>query len=196
VLPGPVIHGPLAYPPPGYGPPAGWPPGPLSPSGYPLASFGDRLLAYLIDAAVLTVISVAIFLPLLFGYRAVVAGLLPDNTPPPDLPSDQVFSVLVLFFVVLVATFLMIHYLYTVELVLPSGQTVGKRVMRIRVVPVDPRLPLTRRMAAKRYLIMTVADSIVPFLFYVDGLWQLADQPFRQCLHDKFAETVVIKLNW
>jgi hypothetical protein len=28
----------------------------------------------------------------------------------------------------------------------------------------------------------------------VDGLWQLWDKPFQQCLHDKAAGTVVVKL--
>ena len=34
-----------------------------------------------------------------------------------------------------------------------SGQTVGKRAMKIRVVPIDPAATLTRAMAAKRYLV-------------------------------------------
>jgi uncharacterized RDD family membrane protein YckC len=196
VPPGPVIHGPLGYPPPGYRPPAGWPPGPLSPSGYPLASFGDRLLAFLIDVVVLSIISVVVYVPLVIGYRAMVIGLLPANTPARDVPVDRAFVAILLPFVAFGAAFLLIHYLYTVELMFRSGQTVGKWVMRIRVIALDPRLPLTRRMAAKRFLILSVADSIVPLLFFLDGFWQLADQPFRQCLHDKFAETVVIKLNW
>jgi hypothetical protein len=37
--------------------------------------------------------------------------------------------------------------------------------------------------------------SVVPGLGWVDGLWQLWDKPWRQCLHDKFAQTLVIKLD-
>ena len=34
----------------------------------------------------------------------------------------------------------------------------------------------------------------MPFLSYVDGLWQLWDKPYQQTLHDKAAKTVVIKV--
>jgi len=50
-------------------------------------------------------------------------------------------------------------------------------------------------MAFKRYLVQHVATFFVPGLNWIDGLWQLWDKPYRQCLHDKFAETLVIKLN-
>ena len=36
---------------------------------------------------------------------------------------------------------------------------------------------------------------IVPFFNWIDGLWQLWDKPYQQCLHDKVAQTVVIKVN-
>ena len=58
-----------------------------------------------------------------------------------------------------------------------------------------PARALTRQMAFKRYLVQHVATILVPGLNWIDGLWQLWDKPYRQCLHDKFAETVVIKLD-
>ncbi len=54
---------------------------------------------------------------------------------------------------------------------------------------------LTRGMAAKRYLVENVAGMLVPFLVYLDGLWQLWDKPYQQTLHDKFARTVVVKVS-
>src|SRR5262249_42920105 len=87
-----------------------------------------------------------------------------------------------------------INYIYDVEMMFRSGQTIGKRAMKIRVMPVDPSLALTRGMAFKRYLVV-LATTFVPGLGWVDGLWQLWDKPWRQCLHDKFAQTLVIKLN-
>ena len=75
-----------------------------------------------------------------------------------------------------------------------TGQTVGKKVMKLRVVPIDPSATLTRGMAGRRYLVQFVAGSFVPFLSYLDGLWQLWDKPYQQCLHDKVAETVVVKV--
>ena len=76
-----------------------------------------------------------------------------------------------------------------------SGQTLGKRIMKIRVVPLDPAGSLTRGMAAKRYLVQFPAGMFVPFFSYLDGLWQLWDKPYQQSLHDKFARTVVVKVS-
>ena len=75
-----------------------------------------------------------------------------------------------------------------------GGQTVGKRIMKIRVIPVDPTILLTRKIAFRRYLVL-IAAAVVPGLGLLDGLWQLWDKPYRQCLHDKFAKTLVIKLD-
>src|SRR6185436_5592760 len=86
-----------------------------------------------------------------------------------------------------------VRYLYEVEAMFRSGQTIGKRALKLRVIPLDPSLPLNRTMAFKRFLVQFVATSVVPGLNWVDGLWQLWDKPYRQCLHDKWAQTVVIK---
>jgi hypothetical protein len=66
--------------------------------------------------------------------------------------------------------------------------------MKIRVVPLTPAATLTRGMAAKRWLVGNVAAIFIPLFSYVDGLWQLWDKPYRQCLHDKFAQTTVVKV--
>ncbi|MEW2385772.1 RDD family protein [Micromonospora sp. NPDC047707] len=140
-------------PPPGYaGPPGPVPPPPtLAPNGQPLASFPDRLVAWLVDAALAYV------------------GL----------------------FVLVVA----LYWLYHVEYLLRrDGQTFGKKIMRLRVVPLDPARPLTRRTVGRRWLVQYLAGTLVPGLSYVDGFWQLWDKPWQQCLHDKFAETVVVKV--
>ncbi|MBC6456420.1 RDD family protein [Actinomadura sp. HBU206391] len=74
-----------------------------------------------------------------------------------------------------------------------SGQTVGKRVMKTRVVALPDRAPLTGGTAAKRAGAYAVAGQI-PVLGLLDVLWHLWDRPHRQCLHDKFAGTVVVKI--
>jgi uncharacterized RDD family membrane protein YckC len=89
---------------------------------------------------------------------------------------------------------LVLYYVYDVEMMHRSGQTIGKRVMKIRVLPLDPTAALTRLTAVKRYGVQVVGGSLVPFLGLLDGLWQLGDKPYQQCLHDKAAATIVIKV--
>ncbi|WFE58336.1 RDD family protein [Micromonospora sp. WMMD712] len=208
---------PAGYPPPagwvpprpGYPPPAGWrppprpgfAPTPVGPGGQPLASFGDRLLAFLIDSAVAGLLVVTLFLPVMMYVWFVVV----DDFTRTD-PADQFLAthpksfltdfVLPLFLAELGLVVLMLglYWLYHVEYLCRSGQTLGKKVMKLRVVPLDPARTLDRAMAGRRYLVQFVAATVVPGFSYLDGFWQLGDKPWQQCLHDKFAGTVVVKV--
>jgi uncharacterized RDD family membrane protein YckC len=169
------------------------PPG-IAPNGQPLASFGDRLLAYLIDSAILFGVALVVEIPLitiavlsLVHSRAVNAdGTVNGASPAFFLAVLAVAGGLIV--VNIAAT-----YVYHVEMMYRSGQTVGKRALRLRIVCLDPGTPMSRVTAAKRWLIGQVPAVIVGIVGLIDGLWQLWDQPFRQCLHDKVARTVVIK---
>ncbi|MGY3266542.1 RDD family protein [Lysobacter sp. HA35] len=86
------------------------------------------------------------------------------------------------------------------------GQTLGKRVFRIRIVKVDGSHPslsssfLWRAVAPAALLVFgTLAIALVlPFglgvycipLLLVDGLWMLGRE--RRCLHDLLADTIVV----
>jgi uncharacterized RDD family membrane protein YckC len=174
-------------------------PPPVSPGGQPLADFGNRLLAYLIDTAILIAVTMIVALPafLIFFFTVVQRAI--DETGPDGTISDANIGDIVLgglalelgvFVFILAAT-----YVYAVELMYKSGQTVGKRVMKLRVIPLDPAARLTRGMAAKRWLVEYVAGTLLPLFNYLDGLWQLWDKPYLQTLHDKFAQTVVVKVS-
>ncbi|MEO3776203.1 RDD family protein [Micromonospora sp. B11E3] len=195
-------------PPPGYAPPPGWagpPPGyapvPVAPNGQPLASFGDRFLAFLIDTALATVVMMVLFMPvfLLIWFRmfSQLAEANPDGTlaepDPVAMMTDFMLPVLLaeLGLMVLMLGF---YWLYHVEYLRRTGQTLGKKIMKIKIVPFDPNGTLDRRTAGRRYLVQFVGAMFVPGLSYVDGLWQLWDKPWQQCLHDKFARTVVVKV--
>ncbi|HZN71192.1 MAG TPA: RDD family protein [Micromonosporaceae bacterium] len=204
-------------PPPGYAPPPrhipqqgyGYPgpppprPLPLAPNGAPLAEFSDRVVAFIIDYAILLGISLIFTIPAMILQFSIMTDWMnqatdPVATPPEDLGAfyaEFFRSMLPLLWVYLVLFVLQLalYYVYRVEMMFRTGQTIGKRVMKIRVVPVDPALTLTRGMATKRWLVDSVGSVFVPLLAWIDGLWQLWDQPFRQCLHDKFAQTVVVK---
>ncbi|MER5458176.1 RDD family protein [Micromonospora sp. NPDC002389] len=229
----PPGHSPPGYPPPGYPPPPGWsgPPGPqqppgagwsgppgqppppgwapgvvppvLGPGGQPLAGFGDRLVAYLIDAliagAVLMVLFVPAFLFVWFRMFSTLTRTNPDGTLVEPDPGTMVTDFLVPFLLLQAGLFVAmfgLYWVYHVEyLIRNGGQSVGKRVMNLRVVMLDPTHTLDRRAAGKRYLVQFVGGSLVPGGSYIDGLWQLWDKPWQQCLHDKFAGTVVVKVS-
>ena len=189
------------YPPPGYqpAPPA------LSPGGAPLAEFGDRFVARLIDVVIMGIVTFVVLIPvtvvaLILFFDAGSTQVRLNEDPFAPLPPDEptaigvVLGILALIVAELVIT-LLITYIYDVVLMHRSGQTVGKRIMKLRVVPVDPAATLTKRMADKRYLVEHVAAFFVPGLNILDGLWQVWDKPYRQCLHDKFAQTIVVKVN-
>jgi uncharacterized RDD family membrane protein YckC len=193
----PYYGPPQQYGPPPYGPP-GWRPQPvpLSPDGRPLADFGTRLLAYLIDGALLTAVAMVLFAPVfIWLFTSVLPDMTPQETFAPETPDfGGVFVKFLLAELGLVLFLLVAYYVYYVEMMFRTGQTLGKKLIKVRVIPIAPGATLTRSMAAKRYLIEFVGGMVVPFFTYVDGLWQLWDKPYQQTLHDKVAGTVVIKV--
>jgi uncharacterized RDD family membrane protein YckC len=186
-------------PSPGYGPP-GYRPVPLSPGGQPLAGFGERFAGYLIDYAVLTAATSVLMVPLfIFAFSQ-----MPDwmTSPDPYAPQpefaqfwDDFLLPMIVIYCVVFALSLAALYVYDVEMMWRSGQTLGKKVMKIKVVPLDPTRTLTRGDAAKRWSIKTLAGTFVPFFAYLDAFWQFWDKPYQQTLHDKGGNTVVIKVS-
>ncbi|MCT2279673.1 RDD family protein [Micromonospora chalcea] len=196
----PGYAGPPGYPPPGY-PPPGYAPAPLpppvAPNGQPLASFGDRLIAYLIDTAVAMAVTMVLLLPvfLLVFFRMIdeIEQAGPNGPEPVDLWTNMFLPLLAAELGVLLLM-LVFYWIYHVEYARRTGQTLGKKVMKLRIVPVQPDATLSRGMLGKRWAVEFAGGMFVPFLSYLDGFWQLWDKPWQQCLHDKFAGTVVVKV--
>jgi len=215
------MTGPPAGPPPAWPPPAGYvvppqayPPGypypprpvylqppPLAPNGQPLADFFSRLGAYLVDALIMGAIGSVVTIPLMiwwvttFVSEVTTVQTSADRatvTPEIDFGSFLLGYLAIVGVVLLVS--LLVSYLYLVEFTWRTGQTIGKRVVKLKIVPVDPAAERTRGMLAKRWLVEQVGGVVIPFFSYVDGLWQLWDKPLQQCLHDKVAGTVVVKI--
>jgi uncharacterized RDD family membrane protein YckC len=71
------------------------------------------------------------------------------------------------------------------------GQTVGKRLLHIRVVDADTGLQIGFRRGLARYGVVALLSMafVVPAL--IDGLWPLRD-PRRQAWHDKAVRSLVI----
>jgi uncharacterized RDD family membrane protein YckC len=152
-------------------------------------------LAYLIDSAVLLVAALVLLAPfaviiLIRFFDRFDSG--PDGGPEPGAVKEYLISLLLLELGAIVVG-LALRYVYDVEMFFRTGQTLGKKIMKLRVVPLDPEATLTRRHAVRRWLV-TQGAGFAPGLSYVDGLWQLWDKPYQQCLHDKWAKTVVVKV--
>ncbi|GAA1409389.1 RDD family protein [Kitasatospora putterlickiae] len=136
------------------------------PGGRPLAPVGERVVARLIDAGVLLVPTVLLF---------------------------AVFGASILYYVA--ASLLAFGY-EAAMLLGQGGQTVGKKVMKLRVVDLG-----TGGRAAENPLLVRAALYALPNAVYCLGslfallnvLWPLWDKPFQQALHDKPARTVVVK---
>jgi uncharacterized RDD family membrane protein YckC len=201
--PGPQAPPPAPQGPPGYAPPApeGAPPygGPVPPGGWqqpiarqesgwigrPLASWGSRLGAYLIDGLIVLV-PIVILAVLLFG--GTVDG---DSSVWAWIGASLLYVLLIAAVVLLYAPLLMIRAGER------NGQTFGKQLVGIRVVR-DNGQPFGFAWAAYREVVLkqiavNVASFIIPFLpWFLDYFWPLWDDENR-ALHDMGASTHVIK---
>lgn len=78
------------------------------------------------------------------------------------------------------------------------GQTLGKRLCRIKVVSAATGATPTYRQVGIRTLVHPLLSSAVPYLgsllYLVDALWIFGDHR-RRCLHDVLAGTVVVDVS-
>ncbi|MYS81962.1 RDD family protein [Embleya scabrispora] len=76
------------------------------------------------------------------------------------------------------------------------GRTLGKRALNIKVVRVADGGPIGASAAWTRagvYTLPLIVPCLGTLFWLVNVLWQLWDQPWHQCLHDKAARTTVIR---
>jgi uncharacterized RDD family membrane protein YckC len=78
----------------------------------------------------------------------------------------------------------------TIRGVVENGQSIAKKMLAIRVVRSDGSPATLGRIFWLRNVVNTLI-SIVPFYFLIDFLFIFAED--RQCLHDKIADTIVVK---
>jgi uncharacterized RDD family membrane protein YckC len=150
----------------------------------PPASYGKRVVATLIDAAIIGVLTAAII-----GAAGSTIGLFDDSE------AGIIAFVLTMLAVVLVAT--VVAFLYApVVMARTNGQTLGKMAMGMRVVRNDGKrvdfLWAAYREAVVKGLVLGVAAAITGGIAYlVDFLWPLADKQDR-ALHDFVVDSRVV----
>ncbi|MEH1129235.1 RDD family protein [Micromonospora sp. CPCC 206061] len=216
-LPGPIsppppINGRPA-PPPGPPPPIAAPPQfgyrppapPPRPHGMRLASVGARFVARLIDFLLVLLLNAAVngwfiyryaqeIAPL---YRAMNERMLEGRNWFEDLPQASPQAGRLQIVILLIATAL--WFAYEVPATANTGQTIGKRIMGIKVVRTESTERLGFGRSFRRWNTLGLPTLLwlccVGFILQlVDCLYLLFDRPLYQALHDKSARTVVVEL--
>ncbi|GIH23720.1 hypothetical protein Aph01nite_20300 [Acrocarpospora phusangensis] len=99
----------------------------------------------------------------------------------------------------------LLYSAYEFFMVSRDGQTIGKKVMKIRVVKLGGSVHggLDTETLAKRIGVLFgpqllgfnfALNALAGLFMLVNGLWPLWDKPLQQAIHDKVAGTVVVKL--
>lgn len=167
----------------------------------PLAAGGARLLARLIDIFVVLVLNVLVNGWFVYEYvkevspvyrewtRRVMDG---DGSSVPNVTERAANLQIV---IVLLAAAL--WFAYEVPAVANTGQTIGKRLLGIRVIRLDNPQRLGFGRSFRRWNTMGLPTLLwccgIGFVLqFIDALFVAFDRPLHQALHDKSALTVVV----
>ena len=165
--------------------------------GIPLAPWGKRFAAWLIDGIILGIASYLLIRAFVPDYltsiqRAVDAAEAQDQAAMTSLINQIAGEAVKAGLVTWVFS-----AIYCIAFWTTTAQTPGKMVLGISVRRTDAAGPLDVVTAIRRRLLSAI--QLVPFisgiyfiLFLLDGLWPLWDDK-RQALHDKVASTQVVE---
>ena len=174
------------------------------PHGYELANLGRRLVARLLDIVAVLLLNVVVngyfayqwvkeFAP---AYRAVLDQMATGRSARDVTPSPRVSELL--WVMLIVATLVWLGY--EAPSTATSGQTLGKRIMRIKVFAIEGTQPLGFGRAFGRWArlgLWTPAWGCAGFglvMQFIDAISPTFDPMLRQAFHDKTARTVVVAL--
>ncbi len=149
---------------------------PPGPSG-PRATFGQRLGAWLLDTLVVGA-------PLLIIFLIIGAAGATGSDTSGDVNGAVAAILLLLWLLLFVAPFVY----YIVLEGGPTGQTLGKKAVGIRVVSMQTGGPIGYGKATARMVIRTFVSGNCCLLGH---LWMLWDQE-KQTWHDKISDSVVV----
>jgi uncharacterized RDD family membrane protein YckC len=173
---------------------AGYQPYPPQPPGpaFPLASWGVRFGAWLIDAIVVGLVMLPIYIAVLYPDFQNFYDTLPTNGQAPDMQAVLDFETAVVGKALLLGLLGALAWMvYAVPQLVAYGRTLGKRAVGIRVRPLAQDRNPTWAEAGARTAVFACGQLVSVFLL-IDCLWPLWDRPWQQALHDKVAKTVVV----
>ncbi|MFI6794396.1 RDD family protein [Streptosporangium canum] len=173
--------------------------GSVPPAPPVLAVWWERLVARLIDFVILGVVVMVIITPIILGPFTTTEEVTLLGTTV-EVPVTSFLGLLIS----AIVGFL-IYSAYEYFQITRDGQTLGKKIMKIRITTVGAGLQggLDSQSALKRIGVLygpqllgfqTFLNLIGSVFSLVNVLWQFWDKPLQQCLHDKVANTVVVKM--
>lgn len=210
---------PTSFPPPappGYGSPAAPTPNPFGPAPYgastydaptygpapsDLASFGQRLVAHLIDWLTLSitilVTAIACILVIALGpshtstcdtyYYSDELGE-QTSTEPCTIPDAETFALVAVIGLAGVAATVVVYVMYF-RREGRTGDTWGRKAMGIRLLDIRTGSPIGGGRSFGRFLLASYVSSAICYLGF---LWMLWDDR-NQTWHDKIMNTVVVR---
>jgi uncharacterized RDD family membrane protein YckC len=160
-----------------------------------LAERGARLLAATLDELILLAISLPMIIGAMPAMVALVGGAVGGEADVESLDTMSVLRAMVGGPGTTITVLALIAWcIITAWLVATNGQSIGKRLVGIKVVRTDG----SRASFARIFLLRNVVNGLPNLLPYVGWLYQLIDplliyQESRQCLHDRIADTIVVR---
>jgi uncharacterized RDD family membrane protein YckC len=174
------------------------------PHGLPLAPLGLRLLARLIDIAVVLALNVVGNGWLIYLYLSDVSPVVRalyrqmqqanrDTSALPPIPGRATW----LYYVIPVIA-MALWFAYEVPAIAHSGQTFGKRIVGIKVMGLESDEPIGLGRAWRRWnplgLPVLLWSCGLGFLLqFVDAISTVMGGPLHLALHDRAAHTVVVQ---
>ena len=161
-----------------------------------VASRWRRLIAFLIDALILTLVTGALWGRLFASFASRLGNAMSADPDRPGARSavGRVFSHTTGPYLLVLAVTIIVAVLYYWLLTGYWGTTIGKRSVGLWVVSADDRSRISLRRSAVRALVFVLGGEVLPLFFLIDNGWLLGDRQ-RQTLHDKVAKTVVVRDN-
>jgi uncharacterized RDD family membrane protein YckC len=148
--------------------------------GHVAAERGTRLAAAILDGIIG---GAMIYSPFFIG--AVIGGIAGGTNPAPFRMTGAMAAGLGVS-----AIGFIIWCWMTIVFVRRNGQSIAKKALNIKVVRTDGSPITLARIFFLRNLV-NAALSIIPLYGFIDLLFIFGEQ--RQCLHDKIADTIVVK---
>ena len=148
------------------------------------ADRGTRFGAAIVDSIITMIIAIPFVVAMFRGMDMSAVDATPSFDP--SLLSGPLAMLSLLLAIVWIG--------YTAYLVHKNGQTIGKKLLSIKVVRSDG----SRASLARIFWLRNIVNAIPGVIPLVGNLYVLADHLFifgekRQCLHDKIADTIVVR---